>query len=182
MYGEIMDNLDFEPRSIIRTIETRFQYTISYAKAWRAKQKALESRFGTFDDSYRNLPRLLQVIQDMNPGTHVAIKDSMHPKWADKRVLERAFFSFGPCINVFRYCRPILCVDDTFLARKYNGQILTAIATDRNNQVLPVAFAFVESENTNNWLWFLKNLRLSVVQSRPNVCTIHDRHAGLDED
>ena len=148
MYGEIVDNLDFEPRSIIRAIEARFQYTISYAKAWRAKQKALESRFGTFEDSYHNLPGQLRVIQDRNPDTHVDIQDATHPKWANKRVLQRAFFAFGPCVNAFRHCRPILCVDGTFLTGKYKGQILTAIAMDGNNQVLPVAFAFVESEST----------------------------------
>ena len=41
-------------------------------------------------------------------------------------------------------------VDATFLTGKYKGQILTAIATDGNNQVLPVAYTFVESENTDN--------------------------------
>jgi hypothetical protein len=29
--------------------------------------------------------------------------------------------------------------------------MLTAIAADENNQLLPVAFAFVESENTDSW-------------------------------
>ena len=71
-----------------------------------------------------------------------------------------------------------MCVDGTFLTGKYKGQILTTIATDENNQVLLVAFAFVESENTDSLLWFLRNLRVSVVQGRPNVCVIHDRHAG----
>nr|ADB85343.1 putative transposon protein [Phyllostachys edulis] len=52
-----------------------------------------------------------------------------------------------------------LMYNGTFLTGKYKGQILTAIATDGNNQVLPVAFAFVESENTDSWLWFLKNSR-----------------------
>ena len=61
----------------------------------------------------------------------------------------------------------------------YKGHILTAIATDRNNQVLLVAFAFVESENTGNWLWFLRNVRISIVQGRLNVCVILDRHAGV---
>ena len=37
MYDEIMDNLDFEPRSIIRAIEAKFQYTISYAKRVEGK-------------------------------------------------------------------------------------------------------------------------------------------------
>ena len=139
----------------------------------------MESRFGTFEDSYHNLPGLLRVIQDRNPDTHVDIQDSMYPKWANKRVLKRAFFAFGPYINVFRHCLPIFCVDDTFLTRKYKSQILTAIAMDGNNQVLPVAFALVESENMGNWLWFLRNLMISVVQGRPNICVVHDRHAGL---
>ena len=54
-------------------------------------------------------------------------------------------------------------MDGTFLTRKYKVQILTAIATDRNNQVLLVAFGFVESENIYSWLWFLGNLRIYVV-------------------
>jgi hypothetical protein len=32
--------------------------------------------------------------------------------------------------------------------------MLTAIAVDGNNQLLPVAFAFVESENTDSWYRF----------------------------
>ena len=61
-----------------------------------------------------------------------------------------------------------------FLTRKYKGKILTAIMTYGNNQVLLVAFAFVESENTDGWLLFLRNVKISVVQGRPNVCVIYD--------
>ena len=62
---------------------------------------------------------------------------------------------------------------------KYRGQILTAIGCDGNNQVLPMAFAFVESENTESWYWFLERVHIAVVRMRPNVCLIHDRHAGM---
>jgi hypothetical protein len=55
-----------------------------------------------------------------------------------------------------KYCRPVLCVDGTFLKAKYKGQILTAIGQDGNNQIVPLAFAFVESENTKSWLWFFQ--------------------------
>ena len=48
-----------------------------------------------------------------------------------------------------------------------------------NDQLLPVDFAFVESENTNSWYWFLEHLKVAVVQKREDVCLIHDRHAGL---
>ena len=39
MYGFIMDNLNYEPKMIVRHIEQTYQYSISYLKAWRAKQR-----------------------------------------------------------------------------------------------------------------------------------------------
>jgi hypothetical protein len=57
--------------------------------------------------------------------------------------------------------------------------MLTAIAADGNNQLLPVAFAFVESENTDSWYWFLERVKLAVIQNREDVCLLHDRHAGI---
>jgi hypothetical protein len=45
--------------------------------------------------------------------------------------------------------------------------------------LLPVAFAFVESENTDSWYWFLERVKLAVVRDREYVCLIHDRHAGI---
>jgi hypothetical protein len=57
--------------------------------------------------------------------------------------------------------------------------MLTAIGVDGNNQLLPVAFAFVESENTDSWYWFLEWVKLAVVRDREDVCLIYDRHAGI---
>ncbi|WVZ89110.1 hypothetical protein U9M48_035563 [Paspalum notatum var. saurae] len=62
---------------------------------------------------------------------------------------------------------------------KYKGTILTAIGVDGNNQVLPVAFAFVENENIDGWYWFLERVKAHVVSLRSNVCLISDRHAGI---
>jgi hypothetical protein len=57
--------------------------------------------------------------------------------------------------------------------------MLTAIAVDGNNQLLPVAFAFVESENTDSWYWFLGQVKVAVVRNREDVCLLHDRHVGI---
>ena len=46
------------------------------------------------------------------------------------------------------YCLSVLCIDGTFLTERYKGIILTAIGVDCNKQVIPIAFAFVENENT----------------------------------
>src|SRR6185312_15621678 len=58
----IMDNLNYEPKMIVRHIEQTYQYTISYLKAWRAKQRVFEMRFGTYEASYDNLPRMLSQV------------------------------------------------------------------------------------------------------------------------
>ena len=179
MYARIVDNIRFEPKSIVNTIEEDFKYTISYSKAWKAKQKVIETRFGSYEASYENLHGLLVTIAQRNVGTYFDIMDVPNPKTPGKFILHRAFFALGQCINAFRNCRPILCMDGTFLTGKYKGQILTAIGVDGNNQVLPVAFAFVESENTDSWYWFVQRVKLAVVMGRPDVCVIHDRHAGL---
>ena len=101
------------------------------------------------------------------------------PEFPTVRVLHRVFFSFSVCIEAFSHCRPVLCVDGTFLTGKYKGQILTAIGQDGNNQLVPLAFAFVESENTESWLWFFRQLKIAIVKDKPYVCILHDRHAGI---
>ena len=54
-----------------------------------------------------------------------------------------------------------------------------AIAADANNQLLPIAYALVESENKDSWTWFLSCLKLGVVKKRAGVCIISDRNTGL---
>ena len=82
-------------------------------------------------------------------------------------------------IEAFKHCKLVLSVDGTFLTGMYKGQMLTCIGVDANNQVVPIAFAFVESENTESWLWFLSLIKRVVVCEQPNVCVLHDRHKGI---
>ena len=39
--------------------------------------------------------------------------------------------------------------------------------------------AFMEGENFSSWIWFLRQVKIAIVKDRPNVCVIHDRHAGI---
>jgi GTP1/Obg family GTP-binding protein len=98
MYGMIVANLSFEPKSIIRHIQEKYKYTISYGKAWSAKQKVLEMRFGMFEAAYDNISRLLAVICQRNSGSYYDMK-SVDRGQGPPFKLQRAFFSLGPCIN-----------------------------------------------------------------------------------
>jgi hypothetical protein len=74
MYGMIVANLSFEPKSIIKYIQEKYKYTISYEKAWSAKQKVLEIRFGTFEAAYDNISRLVAVIYQRNSESYYDLK------------------------------------------------------------------------------------------------------------
>jgi hypothetical protein len=73
--------------------------------------------------------------------------------------LQRAFLALGAAIAAFKHCRPVICIDGTFLTGKYKGAILTVVATDDNNQLLPLAITFAEGENGESWYWFLERLK-----------------------
>ena len=69
-------------------------------------------------------------------------------------------------MRAFIYSLPVLCIDGTFLIGEYKGTILTAIGIDCNNQIVPIAFAFVENENTESWYLFLECLKIHVVTEK----------------
>jgi hypothetical protein len=100
---------------------------------------------------YDNLPRLLNTIAALNPDSYYDIKAYDHVSRPGKQLLQRAFLALGPAIVAFKHCRSIICIDGTFLTGKYKGTILTVVAADDNNQLLPLAIAFAEGENGDSW-------------------------------
>ncbi|WVZ08557.1 hypothetical protein V8G54_021903 [Vigna mungo] len=54
--------------------------------------------------------------------------------------------------------RPIICLDGAFLKGRHHGELLTAVARDANDQMLPLTYAIVEVENKETWTWFLELL------------------------
>jgi len=138
LYSEIIEKKDTECSYIQGSVRRQFKYDITYQKLG-GQSKALEKRFGTYEASYSNLPCILEVLKERNPGTYTAFKET-DPGYGEPRIFRRAFFSLGPYIESFRYCRPVPCVDGTFFTRKYKGTILTAIGVDANQQIFPLAY------------------------------------------
>jgi hypothetical protein len=82
------------------------------------KKKVMEMRWGTYEASYDNLPRLLNTITALNSGSYYDIKAYDHVSRSGKQVLQWAFLALGPAIAVFKHCRPVICIDGTFLTGK----------------------------------------------------------------
>ncbi|KAE8662837.1 Acyl-coenzyme A oxidase, peroxisomal [Hibiscus syriacus] len=167
---------------LISAIQSQYGYTVSYKKAWLAKQNAICKLHGEWDSSYNELPSWFYVVQRLNPGTIVEF-ETQHHYVNDRMVRDRCqfyrvFWTYPQCINAVKYYKPVVQIDGTFSYGKHKQVLLLAVVQDGNRNILPVAFALVQGEDTESWAFFLKNLRLHVI-TRERVCIISDRGAGI---
>ncbi|XP_057739717.1 uncharacterized protein LOC130956737 [Arachis stenosperma] len=170
-------------KSVIAEVQSKFNYTVSYRKAWLAKQKAVKKIFGGWEASYEALPIWFEAMCHKEPSAVVHF-ETMPAYQGDElvgdiRVMHRVFWSYYPCIRAFRHCKPIVQVDGTHLYGKYKGCLLVAVSQDGNNNIVPIAFAIVEGETSDAWHFFLSNLRQHVV-TRDGVGLISDRHESIN--
>ncbi|RYR67542.1 hypothetical protein Ahy_A03g013939 isoform E [Arachis hypogaea] len=167
---------------LLNATAAHFGFRPTYRRVWMAKQKSIALIYGDWDESYNDLPRWVLGVQLTMPGSVVVLKTT--PVRVGGQVDEsqayfhRLFWTFPPCIEAFRHCKPLVSIDGTHLYGKYGGTLLIAIAQDGNSNILPVAFALVEGENAESWTFFLSHLRQHVTP-QPGLLVISDRHNGI---
>ncbi|XP_052109693.1 uncharacterized protein LOC107466947 [Arachis duranensis] len=167
---------------LLNATAAHFGFRPTYRRVWMAKQKSIALIYGDWDESYNDLPRWVLGVQLTMPGSVAVLKTS--PVRVGGQVDEsqayfhRLFWTFPPCIEAFRHCKPLVSIDGTHLYGKYGGTLLIAIAQDGNSNILPVAFALVEGENAESWSFFLSHLRQHVTP-QPGLLVISDRHNGI---
>ncbi|RYQ85584.1 hypothetical protein Ahy_B10g105148 isoform B [Arachis hypogaea] len=167
---------------LLNATAAHFGFRPTYRRVWMAKQKAIALIYGDWDESYNDIPRWVLGVQLTMPGSVAVLRTS--PVRVGGQVDEsqayfhRLFWTFPPCIEAFRHCKPLVSIDGTHLYGKYGGTLLIAIAQDGNSNILPVAFALVEGENAESWTFFLSHLREHVTP-QPGLLVISDRHNGI---
>lgn len=93
--------------TIIEVVKEKFQFTISYKKAWLARTKAVAMVFGDWDESYRRLPRYMASLQAFNPSTVVMwdmIPNLHSTSIRIEMYMNYVFWAFKPAIEGFKYC------------------------------------------------------------------------------
>ncbi|RYR72324.1 hypothetical protein Ahy_A02g006521 [Arachis hypogaea] len=146
-------------KSVIAEVQSKFNYTVSYRKAWLAKQKAVEKIFGGWEASYEALPIWFEAMCHKEPSAVVHF-ETMPAYQGDDLVTD-------------------IWVDGTHLYEKYKGCLLVAVSQNGNNNIVPIAFAIVEGETSDAWHFFLSNLRQHVV-TRDGVGLISDHHESIN--
>ncbi|XP_057756464.1 uncharacterized protein LOC130975741 [Arachis stenosperma] len=145
-------------RPVIADIQSKFNYTISYRKAWLAKQKAVEKIFGGWEASYEALPTWFETMVKKEPSAAVE-------------------YETLSCYRMDELAQDVR-VDGTHLYKKYKGVLLVAVSQYGNNNIVPIAFALVEGETSDAWFFFLRHLRTHVV-TKVGVGLISNRHESI---
>ncbi|XP_058076406.1 uncharacterized protein LOC131224991 [Magnolia sinica] len=71
--SRIEQRLGLRPADIIFAMQEKYNIRISYWKAWKARELAINHVMGSYEDSYNQLPLYLHELRRANPGTVTAI-------------------------------------------------------------------------------------------------------------
>ncbi|XP_076961105.1 uncharacterized protein LOC143637650 [Bidens hawaiensis] len=158
---EIEVELQTTPNLSAKELKAKFQQMhqvqLSESKMRRAKTIALQRKDGDHTKQYTHLRSYIDELLKANPGSTIKldVEPCANPN-LKTRQFRRIYVCYAALVKGFKlFGRELLGLDGCFMKRKYPGQILTAVGTDGNNCLYPVAFAIVEAECTDSWKWFL---------------------------
>ncbi|XP_052206856.1 uncharacterized protein LOC127811190 [Diospyros lotus] len=156
-----------KPKDIINDVRKEFGVNISYSKAWRLWEKALDMIWRGAEESFQLLPSYLYMLKLKNPRTIVEIESDSESRF------KYLFMAIGACLARFRsQMRPIIVVDACFLKGKYLGSLFVVTYKDDNNNVYPIAWGVGDSENDVSWEWH-KSISKAVLIVFPNALNVH---------
>ncbi|CAL8998781.1 unnamed protein product [Prunus brigantina] len=147
----LKSNPQWPVRSFKQAVEKDYNTGVSRQQVYRAKQKALKLIEGSFNERYS---RIWDYCEELR-----------------KRAAKEGFKAG---------CRPIIGLDGCFLKSVYAGQLLTAVGIDANNETWVIAYAVVESECKESWIWFLELLvKDCEIVNQFGFTFISDKQKGL---
>lgn len=179
--------------------KARKDYGVSVGKraAYRARTKARQMVLGDHKKQYYRIRDYLQTVIDKNPGSRCIVTTVTGPTEEETEAMKKGqvvHISYTPrfhglffCVNAAKEgflegCRPFIGLDGCFIKLTTGAQILAATARDGNNNIYPIAWAVVAKEDTENWQWFLEQLKEAIggEQGKFGYYTImSDRQKGL---
>ncbi|KAG7592786.1 Zinc finger PMZ-type [Arabidopsis thaliana x Arabidopsis arenosa] len=150
--------------------------TISYMKAWNAKEMAVCQARGSEVGSYKYLNTYLHLLKTSNPGTITEVLTSVDKK--GNKLFKYLFFALGASIAGIKYLRKVVVIDGTQLKGRFKGCLVAASGQDGNMQIYPIAFGVVDNENEDSWVWFFTKLK-DIVPDEEELVFVSDRHAAI---
>ncbi|KAG7579067.1 Zinc finger PMZ-type [Arabidopsis thaliana x Arabidopsis arenosa] len=132
-----------------RMLRQEFSLNVSYWKAWRAREIAMDNAMGSAMGSYALIQPYFKLLLETNPNSLVAMETEKDNSGVER--FKYLFFALHACVQG---------------------------AQDANFQVFPIAFGIVNSENDEAWTWFMTKLT-EVIPDDPELVFVSDRHSSI---
>ena len=174
----------YKVKLLIAAMQSQFGYTISYKKAWMAREKVIARVYGTWDGFYEELPKWLVAVSTFVRDSIIELDvvSAYHSEvqLPDHRFFRRLFWSYAPCIRAFKHCKPVIQVDRTYLYGQYKGTLLIVVAQDGNQNILLIVFAIIEGETMHGIFFFFFGSHFHrYVVTQDGVGNISNRHESI---
>ncbi|CAA7058664.1 unnamed protein product [Microthlaspi erraticum] len=176
---ELRNDPLLKPVIMQQRIHDRYDVAPSHNQCRKAKKKALELIEEEFKEQYSRMKDYRDELKARNPHSTVEVRTEINAVGVE------VFDSFYMCFSGLRdtwkgHCRPIFGIDGCFLKSNSKGQLLAAVGRDANNQIYPFAWAVVQVENSESWLWFIRHLKNDLgLGNGEGFTVISDRQKGL---
>ncbi|XP_020970118.1 uncharacterized protein LOC110268357 [Arachis ipaensis] len=186
---KVESNPKIKVKELVAKAHKKWNLTVTKAMAAKTKQEAFSQIQGAFREQYKRINDYCHELLRTNPGSTVILKVIRSLDFAQERqnaelmnycVFQRMYVCFDACKKSFQHCRRFIGLDGCFLKTPQGGQLLTAVGRDPNDQILPIAYAVVEVETKDSWVWFLRHLSDNLGPYNLAKCTfMSDQQKGL---
>jgi hypothetical protein len=139
-------------------VKNKWRVDVNPSMMYRGRRKAKQKLYEKVEDQYARLWDYCETLRQTNNGSCVVMKvDRPNPDLPPK--FGRLYVSLAAMKRGFlEGCRPIIGIDGCFLKGPLKSQLHFVVGRDGNNNMYPIAFAIVEAEVKDNWVWFLETL------------------------
>ncbi|XP_026410934.1 uncharacterized protein LOC113306181 [Papaver somniferum] len=147
---------------------------LPYHTAWRDRVMVLERLHGSYDESYKFILSLCEMVSRTNPGS---VTNFTYGRTDNK--FESIMISFAAPLRGFKDgCIKVIGLDACHLYGKHGGCLLAATGLDAQNGLVPLGIFICRNECYENWYLFLKNLKPKIIGRGFTLNFISDRQNG----
>ncbi|CAL8992187.1 unnamed protein product [Prunus brigantina] len=181
--AKYMETLKHNPSwpvsSFIEIVEKDYNTGVSRQQVYRAKERALMQIEGIYIELFSRIWDYCEELRKTNLGTTTKVQCDFNEQLGHP-VFQRLYMCLGACkVGFIAGCKSVIGLDGCFLKGVYGGQFLAVVGIDANNETWVIAYAVVESECKDSWVWFLELLFARQMEELKNLDI--DAYAWLTE-